>query len=366
MYYNKLINKDKDKIIVKISVFTLLIDLLIFMCVFSKVRADTGKRYSKNNVVYIQIINYTLPSIKILNLDKVDMSENSYSIKKLALSLIGVDIYNPEKILGREVSCFDSDAAESKMTFNSSENNSSSSGDFSLNSSDISKVSSENKNSNDTSNAVLPAYDPKLKKPLDESKPEVLIYHSHTFESYKPCKNDSSDPKKSVCAVGDEIAKDLEQNYGISAINDNTVNCIDYNKSYIRSGELLDNYLKKYGDFKMIIDLHRDSEVSQNNLDLKINGENVAKFMFVMTRKNPHFDKNMMIVNGLASISNKLFPSLCRGVDYYDYGINYYNQQKSNNALLLEVGSNLNTLDEAKGTSKYIARIIAEYLNGKK
>lgn len=364
MYYNKLINKDKDKIIIKISVFTLLIDLLIFMCVFNKVRADTGKSYSKNNVAYIEIINYTLPSIKISNLDKVDRSENSYSIKKLALSLIGIDIYNPEKILAKEVSCFDCDASESKMAFNNSED--SSSGDFSLNSSDISKGSSGGKNSNVSNDAASSAYDPKLKKTLDESKPEVLIYHSHTFEGYKPCKDDSSDPKKSVCAVGDEIAKELEQNYGISAINDNTVNCIDYNKSYIRSGELLDKYLKNYGDFKMIIDLHRDSEVSQNNLYLKLNGENVAKFMFVMTRKNPHFDKNMMIVNGLVSISNKLFPSLCRGVDYYDYGINYYNQQKSNNAILLEVGSNLNTLDEAKGTAKYISRIIAEYLKGRK
>ena len=364
MYYNKLINKDKDKTIVEISLLTLLINLLIFMCVFNKVKASSDKKYSKNNMSYVQIINYTLPSVKVLNFDQEDMSENSYSIKNLALSLIGVDIYNPQKILAKEVSCFDSDMLESKMAFNNSKSNTSD--DFSLNSSDISKVSSESKNSNNSKNTVSSVYDPKLKKTLDESKPEVLIYHSHTSESYVPYNEDDFDASHNVCAVGDELVKELEQNYGISAINDKTLHDVVYNKSYTRSGETLDKYLKKYGDFKMIIDMHRDSSPSKAAVTAKMNGENVAKFMFVMARKNPHYDKNIAMVNSMVSITNKYFPQIFNGIYYYDYGTNYFNQAKSNNAYLLEIGSQVNTLDEAKASQKYIARIIAEYLNGKK
>lgn len=365
MYYNKLINKDKDKTIIEISLFTLLINLLIFMCVFNKVKASSDKKYSKNNMSYVQIINYTLPSVKVLNFDQEDMSENSYSIKNLVLSIIGVDIYNPEKILAKEVSCFDSsDMPQSKMAFN--ESKSGNSGDFTLNSSDISKVASDNKNSNDLKSTASAAYDPKLKKTLDESKPEVLIYHSHTSESYSPYNEDDFDASHNVCAVGDELVKELEQNYGISAINDKTLHDVVYTKSYTRSGETLDKYLKKYGDFKIIIDMHRDSSPSKAAVTAKINGENVAKIMFVMARKNPHYDKNIAMVNSMVSITNKYFPQIFNEVYYYDYGTNYFNQAKSNNAFLLEVGSQVNTLDEAKGSMKYVARVIAEYLNGKK
>ncbi|MFL0251198.1 stage II sporulation protein P [Clostridium neuense] len=367
MYYKRLINGDKDKLIVKISIFTLLINLLIFMCIFNTVKAGADKKNSRNNVAYIQIINYALPSVKVLNFDEEDMSENSYSIKNLALSLIGVDIYNPEKILSKEVSCFNGDVSESKMAFNDNKDNGDT-GDFSLNSSDISKESAGDKTSSDSKSTTSAAYDPKLKKTLDESKPEVLIYHSHTTESYKPYNEDDFDDDHNVCAVGDELVKELEQNYGISAINDKTLHNAVYTKSYTRSGETLDKYLKKYGDFKMIIDMHRDSSPSKDAVTAKINGENVAKFMFVMARKNPHYSKNIALVNGLLSITNKYFPQLCigSGIYPYDYGTNYFNQAKSNNAFLIEIGSQVNTLDEAKATQKYIARIIAEYLNGKK
>ncbi|WP_234121441.1 stage II sporulation protein P [Clostridium hydrogenum] len=360
--YKKMINEDKT--IIKISVFALLINLFIFVCFFKNVSAYASENYGKTNMSYIQLMNYSIPSLEVVNYKEENTDENNYSLKTLLLETVGIDIYHPENVISKELACLGGIDLKDKLVDNDTENDVDS---FNLNDKDVSKNSSDNQNSGKVANV----YDPSLKQTLDESKPEVLIYHSHTFESYKPCKNDSTDPKKSVCEVGDEIAKELEENYGISAINDNTINCTDYNNSYARSGELLDRYLKKYGDFKMIIDLHRDASPNDSAyckaaVTTKINGEDVAKFMFVMTRKNPHFDKNMSIVNGLVSISNKLFPSLCRGVDYYDYGINYYNQQKSNNALLLEVGSNINTLDEAKGTSKYIARIIAQYLNSKK
>lgn len=358
MYYNKLMNADKDKLIIKVSVFTLLINLFIFMFLFNKVNADNTTKNSRSNMSYIQIINYSLPSVKALNFDAEDLGENNYSLKNLVLESVGIDIYHPENVLSKEVAYFRNSILNGSLSY-SKENID----NFSLNENDVSKADNKSPNAK---NVVANVYDPKLKKPLDESKPEILIYHSHTSESYKPYNQDDFDSTHNVCAVGDELAKELEQNYGIATINDKTVHDTLYTKSYTRSGETLDKYLKKYGDFKMIIDMHRDSSPDKSVVTASINGENVAKFMFVMARKNPHYDKNMIIVNGLQSLVDKYFPSIYNGIYYYDYGTNYFNQAKSNNAFLLEIGSQVNTLDEAKGTAKYLARIIAEYLNGKK
>ena len=137
------------------------------------------------------------------------------------------------------------------------------------------------------------------------------------------------------------------------------------------SGLDLAHYLKIYGNFQLIIDMHRDQSFSRLPVITKINGQTVARYEFVMCKGNPHFAQNMIVVNKLISISQRLFPGLLRdgpvetGVFFYNVGINYYNQEQSNNAMLIEIGSNMNTPAEAKATAKCLARIIAVYLNGK-
>ena len=75
----------------------------------------------------------------------------------------------------------------------------------------------------------------------------------------------SSDGTKNVTSVGDVIEEELEKNYGIAVIHDKTVNDKgDYYGAYKKSGATLDKYLKEYGDFKLIIDLHRDSVKDSN------------------------------------------------------------------------------------------------------
>ena len=70
----------------------------------------------------------------------------------------------------------------------------------------------------------------------------------------------------------------------------------------------------------------------------------------------------------MIAISNILYPSLLRDkeITVVNRGIDFYNQNKSDNALLIEVGSYTNDIGEVKNTGKYLSRIIAEQLNGKK
>lgn len=323
----------------------------------------------KGNMFYIDVINYNFPVVKEISYDEDDLAESTGGIRERLLGALNLNIKNPAVILEREMSYFKTPMSSgSKMVaFNP----------FKLKTEDIQKDLTDGtfnveKKANEgtgtgNTNTVVPVYDAKLKKQLDTSKPEVLIYHTHTTESYLPSQADSEDPTKNVCAVGDALQNELESNYGISVIHDKTDhNSFAYNQAYIRSGETVDKYLKKYGDFKIIIDLHRDSVDNKNAVTMKLNGENVAKFMFVLSQKNnPHFAKNFALANSLFAIANKLYPGFCRQIYVYPSGQRAFNQSKSNNALLFEVGTYSNDLSEVKASAKYLARIIGEYLNGK-
>ncbi|GLC32234.1 stage II sporulation protein P [Clostridium omnivorum] len=346
------------------------ISVLIFIVLISIVIPSIVKaaeESNRRNMFYIQLINYTMPLVKTTSFDEDDMAENQFSIKAVVLSYLGIDIHSPMSILQKEISYLNTEekATPSKGLVDFALN------PFKLNENQISTgtTPANNEKSNE-GNLNLPdnqvtMYDPKLKQNLNVAKPDVFIYHTHTSESYSPGASDNEDQTKNVCAVGDALADELEKNYGISVAHDKTVHDVVYNNSYARSAETVDKYMKKYGDFKVVIDLHRDSIENKKTETIKLNGVNTAKFMFVMSKGNPHSSKNWAVANKMVDISNKLFPGLCKGIYPYNNGIRYFNQGKSNNAVLIEVGSDVNTTEEAKNTSKYIARIIAEYINSK-
>ena len=333
--------------------------IVILPCV---TRANTNSSNAKRNMVYVQILNYAMPVVKATSFNEDDMAENGFSISQTALQMIGLNLNSPISVLGREVAFLGLNDLSSKDKPNVDFNQ------FKLDDKQVSKEADNSQpNSNENlnlENKVVNLYDPKLKKAINTNKPEVLIYHTHTSESYKPGNPISTDNTQNVVAVGDVLVNELQTNYGISAINDKTVHDKEaYTQSYARSVVTLDKYLDKYKDFKLIIDLHRDSVDDKKAITAKLNEENVAKISFVMAKKNPHFDKNMALANKMIQTSDKLFPGFCRGVIYYNYGTRYFNQDRSNNAVLIEVGADINTSDEAKASAKYIARIIAECLN---
>lgn len=320
------------------------------------------------NLFYVQVINYTMPIIEKNNFDSDDLYENQFTIKKVLASFLGIQLDNNKSVIGKEIAYI--------SATNDAENNNGQKSNFQkLIDSFVLKdndISTDNTNKNDQTsnpqnsevNATINTFDEKYKMKAQHNKPQVLIYHSHTAESYIPYGPSNTDLSKSIAAVGEELAGELRK-YGVNVIADKTVHDTNYLKSYTRSGETFDNYLKQYGDFDMIIDLHRDSVENKDVLTTKENGVNVAKTMFVMANQNPHYSKNIALVNSLIGISNRVFPKLMRNTYEYEIGTRYFNQNKSNNAVLIEVGSHVNTLGEAKNSGKCLARIIAEYLSSK-
>lgn len=335
------------------SILCLTLILIISLLSPKLVKAYSSEDKSKKTSIYMKVINYAMPTVSIANSDDT----KSPKLKESFFKKIGFKKNQSKSSLIK-----DSDEKENKTC---PKDVNSVIDPFEL---DEKEVSKNIENDGAKKNINSPAYQPKLKKKLDMNKPEVLIYHTHTHESYKPGSHTSDNQKVNICSVGDVLTEELMQNYGICVIHDKTFHDNVYTKCYTKSGQTVDRYLKKYGDFKLIIDLHRDSAENKKIVTTKLNGEQMARYMFVIDQSNPLLKNTMSLTNKLISISDRLYPNLLRKTKIYTYrhGCKHFHQNKSKNLIVLEVGSHMNTTDEAKRTAKYIARIIAEYMNGNK
>lgn len=371
----KNITKEYVKAPIKIKIFLWFLFLILFFS--NSVKASSINTSDKIVSFYTRIVNYTLPLVKITSSAKENIEEDQLSFKNKFLKIFGISFTDPYTIMGKEVCYLRGVNLENSENGEGNEGEIISLDPFKLGQNSVGKINTkatqdQGKQETDIPDKEVVIDNPALKKNTTTSKPEVLIYHSHNSEGYGlGGVNDTWDNSKNVTGVGESLTKELQEKYGISVVHDETVHNTVYDDSYLRSGQTLAKYLKTFGDFKLVIDMHRDSSIVRSPVITKLNGEIVAKYEFVMCKGNPHFQKNMMAVNKLMSISEKLFPGLLRdcpggkGVYYYNIGKSYYNQDKSNNAMLIEVGSNMNTPAEANATAKYLARIIAEYINGK-
>lgn len=348
--------RGRRKIPVGIGIF--LIFLIIFMFRFIQV---TLEKNVIGNLSYVQLLNKGMPLIEATYYDKDAYVESNVTLKTLALEALNIKSFDPIDIVLNEIPYFNELSKISTIEKPGYTGSISDVVSFNLSQESIDIVEVTDTTSTEVSNGV---YDSSLKKELDQSVPEVLIYHTHTAEGYSI--NDTTDESLNVVGVGATLAKELEENYGISVIHDKTMHSISYNDSYKRSRETVQAYLGKYGDFKLIIDLHRDavSESSKSAVTANINGKDLAKFMFVVTKNNPNYDASVNLATSLAEKCEELFPGLWRGkLLSYNRGSNYFNQDLSANSLLVEIGANCNTPEEANNTARYLARLIAEELN---
>ena len=337
--------KIKPNINIGLVVLILLISIL-----FIRLGNVLKENKERGAFAYVQLLNLGMPIIQSQVYDEGTYAENKLSIKNVCIEVLGLNNFNYRGIIQNEISFFSNmkdNGSKEAFTFNP----------FQVSEDSISKLPANN----DSKNTQI--YNPNLKKEINKSKPEVLIYHSHTTENYNATEPESSDENTNVVGVGDVLASELEENYGISVIHDKTDHCISYNDSYTRSGETVDKYLKQYGDFKMIIDLHRDSLENKAATTTEIYGMGAAKIMFVNAENSTRYAKNKELTEKVFNKTGELFPSLPIKILTYHRGKNAFNQSKSDGCLLFEIGANKNTPDESKVTAQCMARVIAEIIN---
>lgn len=209
------------------------------------------------------------------------------------------------------------------------------------------------------------------------NEPQVLIYHTHTSESFLPYDTGyyyesfyprSSNNSENVCAVGEEITKVLEKN-GIRTIHDTTVHDASYTDAYDKSYDTVTDYLEKYPSIKVLLDIHRDgigSESSRSKPVCTIDGKKAAQFMILAGYNyddDPGFtdwEYNLRFALNIQKKASVMFPDLARPVDFGDFT---YHMDLTPGSLLIEVGSDSNSITEVRYTGYLLGTVLAETLN---
>ena len=200
---------------------------------------------------------------------------------------------------------------------------------------------------------------------------KVIIYHTHTCESYTPTEKynyamtDSyrtTDLNFTVSKVGDELSSQLEK-HGFNVIHSKTYHDYpSYNGSYGRSLTTLENILAENKDSEIVIDLHRDAVGSNSNYapSVQIGEEVCAQVMFVVGTDgsgliHDNWRKNLEYAIKVQSIADELYPGLFRPIILRDAR---YNQHLTTASTIIEVGATGNTLEQCLASMKYVANVL--------
>lgn len=205
-----------------------------------------------------------------------------------------------------------------------------------------------------------------------DNKKNVLIYHTHTCESYTPCETynytmtgnyRTTDSNYNVVRVGNELQAYLEQK-GFKVVHDSTYHDYpSYSGSYARSLETAKKMLEGQ-DADIVIDLHRDAMGNGDTYGptIMVNGERVAQLMFVIGTdggglEHTDWEKNLKIAVKIQEKANEMYPGLFRPIIVRN---SRYNQHVAKGASIIEVGATANTLSECLLSMQCLANVLEE------
>jgi stage II sporulation protein P len=193
---------------------------------------------------------------------------------------------------------------------------------------------------------------------LEKDSPQILIIHTHSCEAYTPEGTntyEASDPYRtldktqSVIRVGDELAEALN-NKGFIVLHDREMyDYPGYSGSYSRSLKAVEGWLEEYPTIRVVIDLHRDALDSGKKTYYIRDGKKAAQVLLLLTTGeaglyHPNWKENLKLGLELQTEMELLYSGLARPLCLSK---ERYNQQVCPGSFLLEVGTNLNTLEEA-------------------
>lgn len=223
-----------------------------------------------------------------------------------------------------------------------------------------------------------------LEKPLDFSvaknaEPQILIYHTHATEGFMANESDyytqsdeprTTDTTKNIVAVGAVIAEQLKA-AGYGVVHDVSLHDYPgYSGSYSRSAETITATLKKYPSIKIAIDVHRDSITSGESDKVApvvtVEGKEAAQVMLVMGSETggiedyPNWRENLRLALKLQYVFEKNYPQLARSILLRS---KKYNQDMLSGAILIEMGSDANTLEQALYSGELVGKSLVALLD---
>ncbi len=202
---------------------------------------------------------------------------------------------------------------------------------------------------------------------------KILIYHTHTWEAFAqvpeaPYKETekwrTKDNSANMIAVGDALTAALTA-LGFQVEHDTTAfEPPDLSTSYTRSLRMLETRLERGEQYDLYIDLHRDAFASSKAIQKTVNigGVEIARFMVLVGKGTtydvkPDWEANYAYAERITESMNLQCEGLCRDVKVKT---GRFNQHIAPCCVLIECGSNFNTLEEVLCGIPYLASAIQD------
>lgn len=235
----------------------------------------------------------------------------------------------------------------------------------------------DNKTSENISIKTLLSQKPSYNN-VTKDKPYILIYHTHSTEGYEMLdlgwysneyNSRTSDKSKNMVRVGDELTKVLEA-AGYGVIHDRNIYDTSYNGAYARSRVSVEKYLKQYPSIVITLDVHRDAIHYESGTKCKptatINGKKAAQVMIISgcegdgVENFPSWEQNLVFALNLQSEVEESNQGLMRPIFFCN---RKYNMDVTPCSLLLEFGTDANTLEEAVYSAQLVGEALADMLD---
>lgn len=207
---------------------------------------------------------------------------------------------------------------------------------------------------------------------------EILIYHTHTSEAYSSSytgfyytdmETRTGNQDQSVVAAGEELKRALEA-MGFGVVHDTTVNDTLYNGSYDRSWEVLQKNLEEYPTIQVTIDVHRDSMTTESGVKYKptvtVDGRKAAQVMLIAGCDAdggwgdfPRWEENLRLALRAQEKLQTLYPGLARPLNFSN---SKYNMNATPGSMLVEVGTEVNTVSEARYAGQLVGQALGQVL----
>lgn len=213
-----------------------------------------------------------------------------------------------------------------------------------------------------------------LKIDKNAEGPLVLIYHTHSQETFAD--SAPGDANTTIVGVGSHLRNVLENQYGLKTLHvttqfDMVDGKLDRNRAYSQAEKEIRKILEENPTIQVVLDIHRDGVGSGTRLVTEIDGRKTAQIMFfnglsrtntngdIAYLKNPNITDNLAFSLQMKVQADALYPNFTRKIYLKGYR---YNLHLAKRAMLVEVGAQTNTVEEAKNAMIPLADLLSRVL----
>lgn len=212
-----------------------------------------------------------------------------------------------------------------------------------------------------------------LRIDLSTGGSKILIYHTHSQETFADSDND---PSTSIVGIGRYLTEILNNKYKIPTMHHEGVydlinGKLDRSEAYEFAKPEVEQILAENPSIEVVIDLHRDGVADTTHLVTEINGKPTAQIMFFnglsRTRvngdlagmANPYLQDNLAFSLQMKIAAETKYPGFARRNYLRGYK---YNMDLMPRMLLIEAGAQTNTVEEMRNAMEVLADLLNSVL----